>query len=266
MCLKIWQKNHRSDVSRCPRNNFSKVLPSPEILTKTEKIFENRQKSSCGDVSKCPRNKFLALSPLTRNKNIDKKQKKILKILQRIIVSDDVSRCPHIDKKRKKNEKSGIDHCAVTSADAHVTIFSVLLSPKTKKILDKKRKKIIDNLATNLRAVSADAHVTIFSVIFTNAKILTKTKKKALGTWQRIFRAVTSVDSRDYFQRSTLTRNITKNESIDNLATNLRAVTRSMQQFFSVLPSPEAEILTNEKICQNLATYHCAVTSADAHM
>ncbi|KAL0098492.1 hypothetical protein PUN28_020448 [Cardiocondyla obscurior] len=83
----------------------------------------------------------------------------------------------------------------------------------------------------------------------------------------------------EYFQRSIFTRsrNIDKkrkknflkfgNESscvFENLATNLRAVTSTDAHvtIFSVLPLPEAEILTkNEKInFFNLATYHCAMT------
>ncbi|KAL0098325.1 hypothetical protein PUN28_020298 [Cardiocondyla obscurior] len=65
---------------------------------------------------------------------------------------------------------------------------------------------------------------------------------------------------------------LTENDKkfFQNLATYYCAMTSADAHvtIFSVLPSPEAEILTkNEKrILQNLATYHCAVTSADAHV
>ncbi|KAL0116326.1 hypothetical protein PUN28_009722 [Cardiocondyla obscurior] len=267
------------------------VLPSPEakILTKNKKkIFEN-----------------LATN---HPETLTKTKKKFLKF-------GNVSMCGDIiDKNKKIFENLATNLRAVTSADAHVTIFSqmpvtifsVLLSPETK-MLTKNKKKIFENLAKNHRAVtSADAHVTIFSVLPTpEAKILTKNKKKILKIWQRIF-----------------VRILTKNKKIfENLATNHRAVTSADAHvtIFSVLPSPEAKILTKtkknfekiwqrifiltknkknfeiwqrifvrrcprdnfqrststrskdidkkrKKIFENLATYHCAVTSADAHV
>ncbi|KAL0110688.1 hypothetical protein PUN28_013952 [Cardiocondyla obscurior] len=83
------------------------VLHSLEAeILKNKKILKTGKKSSCGDVSRCPRNNFQR-SIFTRSRDIDKnkkifqnlttdidkKQKKFLKIWQQIFVRD-VSRCP----------------------------------------------------------------------------------------------------------------------------------------------------------------------------
>ncbi|KAL0128539.1 hypothetical protein PUN28_003701 [Cardiocondyla obscurior] len=99
---------------------------------------------------------------------LTKNKKKFLKIWQRIIILT-------------KNEKEIFEnlaknHRAVTSADAHVTIFSVLPSPD-EEILTK-NKKIFENGNELSCGDVSNAHVTIFSVLSQpEAEILTKTKK-----------------------------------------------------------------------------------------
>ncbi|KAL0114882.1 hypothetical protein PUN28_011916 [Cardiocondyla obscurior] len=57
-------------------------------------------------------------------------------------------------------------HCAVTSADAHVTIFSRLTSTRSR-----------DIEKTKIKFLKSDAHVTIFSDLHSpRAEILTKKK------------------------------------------------------------------------------------------
>ncbi|KAL0098435.1 hypothetical protein PUN28_020391 [Cardiocondyla obscurior] len=85
---------------------------------------------------------------------------------------------------------------AVTSSDAHVTIFSVLSSPEAK-ILTKNERRIFENLATNHRAVTSEnAHVTIFSVLPpSEAEILTNNKIQIFEVLTTQHRAVTSADA-----------------------------------------------------------------------
>ncbi|KAL0098429.1 hypothetical protein PUN28_020385 [Cardiocondyla obscurior] len=92
-----------------------------------------------------------------------------------------------------KNKKT---HRAVTSADAHVTIFSVLPSPEAE-ILTKNKKKFFETLATNYRTVTSEnAHVTIISVLpSSKAEILTNNKKQIFEVLTTQHRAVTSADA-----------------------------------------------------------------------
>ncbi|KAL0117605.1 hypothetical protein PUN28_008762 [Cardiocondyla obscurior] len=98
--LKIWHK-FRAVTSANAHVTIFSVLPSPEaeILTKNKKNFENLATYHCAVT--CPRDHFQR-STLSRNTDIDEKQKKkFLKIWQRIVCGD-VSRCPrdHFQRQR----------------------------------------------------------------------------------------------------------------------------------------------------------------------
>ncbi|KAL0098422.1 hypothetical protein PUN28_020378 [Cardiocondyla obscurior] len=146
--------NHRAVTSADAHVTIFSVLLTPEanIDKKQQKNFsKSGNVSLCGDVSRCPRNNFQR-SIFTKSKDINKNKKKF--------------------------ENLAKNYCAVTSADAHVTIFSVLPSPETE-ILTKNEGRIFENSTTYHCAVTkADAYVTIFSVLLSpEAEILTKTKK-----------------------------------------------------------------------------------------
>ncbi|KAL0103930.1 hypothetical protein PUN28_016945 [Cardiocondyla obscurior] len=112
-------------------------------------------------------------------------KKKFLKIWQRIFRST-LPEAEILKKRKKIFENLATNFRAVTSADAHVTIFSVLLLPEQN--IDKKQKKIFLILAKIIvRKCPRDYFQR--STCSRCRDIDKKQKKNFLKIWQRIIRS-----------------------------------------------------------------------------